>query len=119
MTCVFLLQRWLSGSDMVLVCEPAKDRVSADPVPGEVDPRWPCVSLSGCELAQGAVWPGGVAGPQVFGQHLAQVVLIDNQQPAGQLPAQGANHPFADSVCPGRLRRTGENPDCLCHEHGW
>jgi hypothetical protein len=50
--------------------------------------------------------------PQVFGQHLAQVVLIDNQQP------QGAYHPFADSVCPGRLRRAGENPDARCREHG-
>jgi chemotaxis response regulator CheB len=33
MTCVFSLQRWLSGSDVVLVCEPAKDRVSADAAP--------------------------------------------------------------------------------------
>jgi hypothetical protein len=53
MTCVFLLQRGLSGSDAVLACEPAKDRFPADPVPGEVDPPWPGVSLSGCELAQG------------------------------------------------------------------
>jgi len=118
MTCVFLLQRWLSGSDVVLVCEPAKDRVSADAVPGEVDPRWRCVSLSGCELAQGAVRPGCVVVPQGFGQHLAQVALIDNQQPVEQLPAQGPYHPFADGVCSGRLWRTGENPDGLCREHG-
>jgi hypothetical protein len=56
--------------------------------------------------------------PQILGQHLTQVVLVDDQQPVEQPPAQGTYHPFADSVRSGRLRRTGENPDCLCREHG-
>jgi hypothetical protein len=30
------------------------------------------------------------------------VVLVDNQQPAGQLAAQGADDPFADRVAPHR-----------------
>jgi hypothetical protein len=58
-----------------------------DPVVGEVDRfGWPGVGLSRCELAEGTVWPGGVVVPQVFGQHLAQVVLIDDQQPVEELP---------------------------------
>jgi len=39
---------------------------------------------------------------QVFGQHPAQMVLIDDQQPVQELPAQGADHPFADRVAPHR-----------------
>jgi len=34
------------------------------------------------------------------------------------LAAQGADHPFADGICSGRLRRAGENPDARCCEHG-
>jgi len=41
--------------------------------------------------------------PQVLGQHPAQVMLIDDQQPVEDLPAQSADHPFADRV--GRRRR--------------
>jgi hypothetical protein len=40
---------------------------------------------------------------QVLGQHLAQVVLIDDQQPVEEVPAKGADVPFADGV--GRRRR--------------
>ena len=61
--------------------EPAEDLFSADPVLGEVDLRWPGVSLSWCELAEGTVRPGGVVVLQLFGQNLAQVVLIDDQHP--------------------------------------
>jgi hypothetical protein len=90
----------------------------ADPVVGEVDRfRWPGVGLSRSELAEGTVWPGGVVVPQVFGQHLAQVVLIDDQQPVEELPAQGADDPFADGVRSGCLRWAGENPDAFRREY--
>jgi hypothetical protein len=39
---------------------------------------------------------------EVFGQHPAQVVLIDDQQPVEQLTAQGTDDPFADRVAPHR-----------------
>ena len=55
---------------------------------------------------------------QVLGQHLAQMVLIDDQQLAGELPPQGSDHPGADSVRSGRLRRTAQNPDSLRCELG-
>jgi hypothetical protein len=42
--------------------------------------------------------PGRVVVHQVPSQHLAQVLLIDDQQPVENLPAQGADHPFADRV---------------------
>jgi len=42
----------LSGCDLVLVGESAEDLFPADLVLGEVDLRWPGVSLSGCELAR-------------------------------------------------------------------
>jgi hypothetical protein len=73
----------LSDSDLVLMCESAEDLLPVDPVIGEVDRlRRPGVSLSRCELAEGAVRPGGVVVQQVLGQHLSQVVLIDDQHPA-------------------------------------
>ncbi len=52
----------MSGGGPVLVRESAEDLSSADPVFGEVDLRWPGVSLSGWELAEGTVRPGGVGG---------------------------------------------------------
>jgi hypothetical protein len=51
-----------------------------DPVLGEIDFRWPGVSLSRCELAAGLVCPGCVAVLQVSGQRLVQVVLSDDQR---------------------------------------
>jgi hypothetical protein len=65
--------------------------------------------LTRCELAEGTVRPGGVVMQQVLGQHLAQVVLIDDQQPVEKLPAQGTDDPFADRVRSGRLRRADKN----------
>jgi len=73
-----------------------------DSVLGEVDLRWPGVSLSRRQLAQGAMWPGCVVVGQVLGQQLAQVVLVDDEQPAGELAAQCSYHPFADGVTPHR-----------------
>ena len=99
------------------MCEPAKDLFPADPVLSEVDLRWPGVSLSRRELAQGTVRPGCVVVAQVFGQHPAQMVLIDDQQPVEKLAAQGTDHPFADGVRSGRLRRAGQNPDAFRREH--
>ena len=43
--------------------------------------------MSRCELAEGTVRPGGVVVPEVFGQHLAQMVLVDAQQPVEDLAA--------------------------------
>jgi hypothetical protein len=58
------------------------------------------LGLSWCELAEGAVRPGSVIVLQVFGQRPSQVVLIDNQHPVQELPAQGADDPLADRITP-------------------
>jgi hypothetical protein len=87
---------------MVLVYESAKDLFSADPVLGEVDLRWPDVSLSRCELAKGTVRPGCVVVHHVLGQHPSRVVLIEDQQLVEELPAEGADDPFADGIGPRR-----------------
>jgi hypothetical protein len=90
-------------SDVILVGEPVKDPFPADPVLGEVDRFWRTgAGLSWGELAEGTVRTGGVAVPQVLGQHLSQVLLINDQRPVEELPAQGANHPLADRVAPHR-----------------
>jgi hypothetical protein len=46
------------------------------------------------------------------------MVLIDDQQPVEELPAQGTYDPFADGVRSRRLRWAGENPDAFGGEHG-
>ena len=79
--------------------------------------------MAGCQLdlvraGRGHGAAAGVVVPQVLGQHLAQVVLVDNQQPAGELSAQGADESFAYGVISGCLRRVGENPDPFRGEHG-
>jgi hypothetical protein len=83
------------------VREAAEDLFSADPGLGEVDLGWPGASLSRRELTQGPVRPGGVVVTQVLGQHLAQVVLIDDQQLVEDLAAQGADEPLADGIALG------------------
>ena len=93
----------MSGDDLVLVCKSAEDLFSADPVLGEIDLRWSAAGLSRCKLAKGTVRPGGVVVRKVLRQHLAQVVLIDDQQPVEDLAAQGTDDPFADRV--GRHRQ--------------
>jgi hypothetical protein len=108
----------LSGGDLVLVDEPAEDLFSADPVLGEVDLRWPGGSLSRRELAKGTVRPGCVVMQQILSQHPAQVVLINNQRPVEELPAEGADDPFADRVRSGCLWWAGENPDARRREYG-
>jgi len=67
--------------------------------------------------------PGSIAttrfsGWSRFGQYPPQVVLVDDQEPVEEFTAQGADDRFADGVCPGRLRRAGENPDASCCEDG-
>ena len=54
--------------------------------------------------------PGRVVVQQVLGQHPSQVVVIDDQQPVEEFPAQGAGDPFADRIRSGRLRRAGRRP---------
>ena len=91
----------MSGGDLVLVRESAEDLFSADPVFGEVGRlRRPGVSLTRCELAEGTVRPGGVVVQQVLGQHLSQVVLIDDQQPTEKLPAQGSFRSWRSLLAP-------------------
>jgi hypothetical protein len=53
--------------------------LSSDAVLGELNLLWPGVSLVRCELAEGAMRPGGVVVQQVLGQDLPQMVLIDDQ----------------------------------------
>ncbi len=57
------------------------------PVLVAADLRWPGGSLSGCELAQGAVRPGCIEAQQGLCQRPAQMVLIDYQQPVEELAA--------------------------------
>lgn len=79
-TCFFSQHVRPLGSDLVLVRESAEDLFAADPVLGKVDwLRRPGVSLSRRELAEGTVRPSCVVVPQVLGQHLAQMVFIDDQ----------------------------------------
>jgi len=88
-----------SGGDVVLMGESAEDLPPVDPVHGKVDRfGWAGACLSRGELAEGAVRPGRAVVHQVLGQHPAQVLLIDDQQPVEELPAQGADDPFADRV---------------------
>jgi hypothetical protein len=70
------------------VGESPEDLFPADPVAGEVDrSRWPGAGLGWGELSEGTVRPGGVVVLQVLGQHSAQMMLIDDQQPVEEFPA--------------------------------
>jgi hypothetical protein len=91
------------------VGESAGDLFPADRVLSEVDRlRWLGVGLSRCELAEGTVRPGGVVMRQVFGQHPAQLVLIDDQQPAEssrrRVPMTRSQIAFALGACGGLAR---------------
>jgi hypothetical protein len=99
--------------------ESAKDLSTADPVVGEDDWfGWPGAGLGRGQLSEGTVRPGRVVVLQVLGQRLAQMVVIDDQQPVEEFPAQGADDRLADRVRSGRLRRAAENPDSFRREHG-
>ena len=98
MTCVFCSSVGWYGGDVVLVGEPSQDLFAAYPVVGEIDRfRWLSVGLGRGELSEGTVRPGSVVMRQVFGQRLAQMMLIDDQQPVQELPAQGAEAPHGQS----------------------
>ena len=112
------MARGRSGSDLIFMREAAEDLLSADPVRSEAVLRWPGVSLSRWQLAPGAVQPGCIAGEQVFGHYPAQVMLADDQQPVTELAAQCADHPFADGVPSGRVRRAEDNPDADRGDYG-
>ena len=59
------------GGGVVLVGESAEDLLPADPVLGEVDRfGWTGACLGWCELAEGAMRPGGVVVLKVLGQRL-------------------------------------------------
>jgi len=62
--------------------------------------------------------PGCLVVLLVFGQHLSQVLFIDDQQPVQELTAQGTDDSLADRVRFGRLRRAGQDPDSFRGEHG-
>jgi hypothetical protein len=108
-TCfIFCSGARLSGGDVVLVRESVRDLFSGDLVLGEVDLRWPGVSLSWCELARRTVRPGCVVVLQVFGQYSPQMVLVDDQQPVEEFPAQVPvilpQMAFVSSACGGLAR---------------
>jgi hypothetical protein len=101
------------------VGESAEDLLPADPVVGEVDRYgWPTAGLGWGELSKGTLRPSGVVVLQILGQRPAQMVLIDDQQLVQELPPQGPDHPFADRVRSGRLRRAAENPDSTARSPG-
>ncbi len=89
-----MLTRGQSGSDVVLVGESAENLSAVDPVLGEVDCLWwLSLGLSWCELAEGAVRPGSVIVPQVFGRRPSQVVLMDERKAPGRRLRQSNRHP--------------------------
>jgi hypothetical protein len=53
---------------------PPRTCFSADPVLGEVDLRWPGVSLSRCELAEGTMRPGGYTLSATASDHRIKAV---------------------------------------------
>ena len=66
-SCAFSYQRGVVMRRSGIVDESAEDLFPADLVLGEVDRLWwPGLSLSRCELAEGAVRPGRVVVPQVL-----------------------------------------------------
>jgi hypothetical protein len=96
-----------------------EDLSPVDPVAGEVNRfGWPGASLDWGELAGRTVPTGGVVVPQVLGQRPARMVLVDDQQLVEELPPEDPDHPFADGVRSGRLRRAAEDPDSFRREHG-
>jgi hypothetical protein len=61
--------------------------------------------------------------PQVLGQHVAQVLLVEDQQPVEELPAQGAGEPFADRVrfgaCGGLARILMASATSTARQRNW
>jgi len=68
-----------------------------DPVPGEVDLLRPGAGLGRGELAKGTVRPDGVVVPQVLGEHPAQLVFMDDQQPVKDPPGARCRSSFRGS----------------------
>jgi hypothetical protein len=54
----------------------------------------------------------------VFGQHVFEVVAVEDQYPVERLAAEGADPSLGDRVRPGRLHRCAEDADALAGEHG-
>ena len=82
--------------------EPAEDLLPADPVDRF---RRADASLSWGELAEGTEKAGHRYRQQLFGQHPSQVVLLGDQHPVQELPAQSADDlsliAFALAACRG------------------
>ena len=95
---------------MELAGESAEDLSSAAPVLSEVRRRRRLGDgLIRCKLARATIRPGGVVVPQVLGQHVAQVVLVNDWQPVEEFPAEGApivcsQMAFALGACGGLAR---------------
>ena len=94
------------GSYVVLMGKSAEDLFPVDRVLGEVDRlgrAGRCLSRG--QLAEGAVRPGRVVVRQVLGQHPAQVLLIDDQQPVEdflrRVPMTRSQIAFARGACGG------------------
>ena len=97
-----LIAAWACHAAVWYSCvSPPKTCFRRVPVFGGVDRlRRPGASLTRCELAEGTVRPGGVVVQQVLGQHLSQVMLIDDQQPTEKLPAQGSFRSWRSLLAP-------------------
>jgi hypothetical protein len=94
---------------VVLAGESAEDLSSAAPVLSAVRRRRRLGDgLIRCKLAKATVRPGGVVVPQVLGQHVAQVVLVNDQQPVEELPRRVpivcSQMAFALGACGGLAR---------------
>ena len=104
-TCAFSHRFWRLCSGQVLAGKAAEDLFSADLAPGQVDLRRRGARFSGCELVKDAVRPGGVVVLQILGQDLAQVALVEDEQPvedfAAQVPIIRSQIAFALGACGG------------------
>ena len=86
--------------------------------------------MAACRLervraGQGTVRPGGVVVAEgirsvlkVFGQHLAQVMLIDDQQPVEELAAQSTDDPGACNKATGRRPSRQRQPATRVNDQG-
>lgn len=77
LTCGFSV---VSVGDLIFVDEAAEDGSAVDSALGEVDWVWRSgFGLSGGELSDAAVGPGGVVVRQVLGECSAQVLFVDDE----------------------------------------
>ena len=87
-----------SGGDLIVMGEAAGGPAFGGPGAQRGRSAVAGARVSLWQLAQGAVRPGCVVVERVFGRYPAQVMLAGDQQPAGELAAQGAGHRCAGGV---------------------